>query len=151
MTLRVWSFYDSATGLFRDQTFAADVGEGHAAIIPLQTPQGCTALEGRYDPLSQKFDTVAGAVVDYQPAQPSPQYLWNADTKRWVLDPTVLGVQQARTDAQAQIDRLEYKQGRAMRELLLDLAPKLPAVDQQKISRLQAIEDAIAALRAEAG
>jgi hypothetical protein len=49
---------------------------------------------------------------------------------------------------QAQIDRLEYRQGRAMRELLLDLAPKLPAVDQAKIARLQAIDDEIAILRA---
>lgn len=89
--MKTYSFYDLDTGLFSDQQ--ASCGEGGAAVF---TPPGHAAIEGAYDPLSQRVNLLTGQVVDWQPPPPADDELrtwtWDAGSRRWVAQPTLLAI-----------------------------------------------------------
>lgn len=128
-----WSFYDLETGLFSGRTFSGPQG------CKENTPIGHGAHEGQVDHLSQRKDLNTGALVDYQPPQPSPDHEWSADQKRWQLSTAAQQRLIARELALARIAVLEASQHRAIRESAL-------AYDGAK-ARLQAIDDEIVKLR----
>jgi hypothetical protein len=125
-----WNFYNAETGLLHGRTFSST----DASVIDANTPAGCVAIEGDFDPLSQRFDLELGKIVDYQPARPSSDHEWNATARRWQL--SAKAAQDEADDAIARdaIARLEQSQLRSMREALLGDAQaktRIADIDQQ--------------------
>jgi hypothetical protein len=56
--MKIWSFYDPETGNFARQTFG-----GPAGSIERNTPDGLVAIEGVYDPDTQRVDLETGEVI----------------------------------------------------------------------------------------
>ncbi len=112
------SFYDLATGLFSDKTFT-----GSDAAVLRNTPAGEGAIEGIYDALSQRVDIGTADVVPYTPP---PERLETRDE----------------LSAREKILRLEHRQARPVRELMLD------PTNQAARDLLQQIHDQIVQLRA---
>jgi hypothetical protein len=97
---------------------------------------------GRFDHLSQRVDIDTQTIVDYQPPQPSTEHEWNAATKRWQLTIEAEAIDIADAQARAEIQDLETRSLRAIREVIL--SPK----DQDAIMRLDGLERQIADQRA---
>jgi len=133
--MRAWAFYDIATGALIGRTIMAP----DRAMVDANTPEGCAAIEGRYDPASQRVDLEVGDVVDWQPPSPGQDHAWDSESKRYVLTAKA----RERRAALAAIAKIERQSGpRAVREALLSLLP-----DGAEKSRLQELDDAIAAER----
>ncbi len=115
--MKVHSFYDPLTGLFVGRTFAGPEG-----TLERNIPPGHAAIEGIHDHLSKKVDLKTGDVVDHQPPQPTPDHEWHSQSKRWRLSPDADARQLRRASAKGQIDMLERKALRMLRELALDPA-----------------------------
>jgi hypothetical protein len=148
--MKTWSFYHSQSGEFAPWHFSSSVHKvigGEAltddADLKINTPEGHRAIEGHFDPLSQRVDLETGAVVEYQPPAPSPDHEWEAVTRRWVLRADVAARQAKHAQALEQIAALEKNQLRASRELLLNPA------DREARARLTALDAQIIALRAD--
>jgi hypothetical protein len=92
--ISAWSFAD-AQGLFIGRVYA-----GSDEFLALNTPDGCTAVEGRHDPLSRRWDAEAAEVVAYQPTAPADDdmqaWAWDDVTERWVSQPTLAALKIAR-------------------------------------------------------
>ena len=116
-----WQFYDRATGLFSSRAFA-----GPERALAANTPDGCAAIEGRYDRNTQRVDVASGQVVAYQ------RPVSEVDTERREAD---------RRRARRRIDELERAQLRPLRELAIEPA------NQEAKRRLEQIEDEIVRLR----
>lgn len=127
-----WTLYEIGTG----KLVARFVG--HASQLPGNIPQGCAAIEGEWDLQSYRFDAATGSMVDYRPEQPSAAHEWDTNTRRWTLNEEAVNRRDRRAVALARIDELERRQARRLRELLAQADP-----------HLQAIDDEIAALRAD--
>lgn len=142
MKRATWTFYDLATGEIRSRTFA-----GNETLLAANTPDGCGAIEGIYDRLSQRVDLATTAAVDYQPPAPDDDHEWreNAvnDRPRWVKKREVVEREHKAEAARRAITEVEaIAQPRAVRDALLTLLP-----DGPEKTRLKAIEDAIAERR----
>jgi hypothetical protein len=142
-----FSVYDSTTGALVGQDVI-----GTAANVALNTPEGCAAIEGQHDHLSKRVDLATGEVVDWVPPKPDDTeletYEWDTTTApkrpRWVAKPTALARKQAKqARVQERMDRLEAKQARPLRELLLD--PN----NAQARDKLAALEAQLVELRVE--
>lgn len=133
----IFSFYRLDTGEIIGRRFSG-------SDLEANTPQGCGAIAGSFDRLSQRVDLDTGQVVDYQPPQPDADHEWNAERRRWVKRPAVLLRERRREAALAEIARVEIAQARAVREILLAVLP-----DGPEKTRLQQIEDQIAARRSD--
>jgi hypothetical protein len=150
--MRVWSFYDPSTGHFLDRKYRSTADE-HLAE---NTPAGSMAIEGDYDHLSQKVQVgidvqdddgaFRPSIVDYQPPQTSRDHEWDADIKRWKLTASAAETQRQRAAAKMGIRDIEISQGRASRELLLEIADKL-GITGAAVDRLSAIDVEASALR----
>lgn len=132
--MKHWSFYDLATGRL--------IGSGGSfkdeAMMIANTPEGAAAIEGRYDHESQRVDLKTGEVVDYQPPQPSSDHEWDEEAKRWALSRAA----QDRNRLLNDLDDLDKKQGRALREAILAVLP-----DGPERVRLAALDAEAAELR----
>lgn len=133
--MKTYSFHHKDTGLLHGKRVVTDF----VAVAEINTPADHVVIEGEYDHLSQKVDTATGAVVDYQPPQPTADHEWNADEKRWNLTQDALTRRHLHAMAVDGILTLENKQLRAMREYMLG--------DTTAVRRLKDIDDQIAALR----
>lgn len=134
--MRTYSFYHKETGVIHPQCFSTDGGE---RTLKANTPADHIAVEAALDRLSQRVDVASGAVIDFQPPQPSNDHEWNADTKRWVLKPQVVEAKAKQRAIKAQITALEARQARAVREALCG--------DNAALERLRTIDEAINQLR----
>lgn len=114
--MKTWSFYRLEDGLFISRRFSST----NAEIVEKNTPDGCAAIEGRYDQRTQRVDLATGDVVAHE-APPDARRL--------------------RDRAQARIAALEGKQNRPARELALD-----PSNTEAR-RRLEAIDAEIMELR----
>lgn len=126
-------FYSAATGLYLGIEFTGSEGD-----IAANAPAESVAVDAVQFPHTKRL--VDGVLIDYQPPAPSPDYEWNDTDKRWRLSAAAEQRNGRRSRAQAEIDALEARQPRALREAALNL----PGARE----RLQAIEDQIIALRA---
>lgn len=133
--IKRWHFYDAQTGLLLGRSFSSTDPEDAAR----NTPAGCVAIAGEYDYLSQKFDLELGAIVDYQPAKPSPEHEWNAKARRWQLSTKAAQAEADDAIARDAIAKLEQQQLRSMREAILG--------DAQAKTRVADIDQQIASLR----
>jgi hypothetical protein len=131
-----WSFYRSDTGEVMQRWY-----KGPDSAVADNTPEGCMAIEGTLDPLSQQVDLKTGKVVDYQPPQPSKDYEWDVDVRRWRLTQDAQAAIAADSDARTKIAMEEAASLRSIRELLLD------PTNTDARAKLQATEDAIEAVR----
>lgn len=113
---RTWSIYELSTGVFIGKQVTAYTDEQ----IAMNTPPGCAAIEGRFDAGSQRVDLSTGEVVDYRPASPDAEHEWNEAARRWTLRPEIALVRRARANTIAQIESLEARQLRPLRELSID-------------------------------
>lgn len=124
----IWSMYDLKTGILTGRVYLCTVDK----FLNMNIPDGCGAVEGRYDPSKFRVDvqnpssagdgTMTFNVVDYMPAAATPEQS-NALKRDELI---------------AQIVTLETSQHRAHREATLT----------GDHTRLQAIDDQIVALRA---
>jgi hypothetical protein len=134
--MKTVSFYHAATGLFHP----ASLTVSDETVIALNTPPDHAVMEGAHDHLSRRVDVATGEVVDYQPPTPSADHAWDANLKRWVLDPVAQERAARRQGLQGMIQHLERNvQPRALRELALG--------QDGARERVQKLEDEIAALR----
>lgn len=142
-----WSIYSTVTGLFTGMVYA-----GAEATLADNLPPDCAAVEGAYDPLSQRVDLNTGAVVDYQPTPPADTELstwsWDAESRRWVPAPTLAALRATAIAAvQAAIAAQEAYTPRPVREISLAmLASTTPP--PAAINKLQAIDANCTTLRA---
>ena len=111
---KTFSVYRKSDGLFTG-------GRLHVpeADLARNLRDGEAHVDGTVDHLSQRVDLATGAVVDYQPPQPSIDHEWNAEVKRWQLTATASVKQQARVAADAQIAALIASQHDAVRAAIL--------------------------------
>jgi len=123
MTLRTWGIYSTTTGLFTGRHFLCFESE-----IARNIPEGCEALQGRYDRFSQRVDVETGIVVAYE--RPKAEVDAEARSARDL-------------HARRRIEQLERAQHRPLREAQLDPA------NADAHARLAQIESEIAELRAD--
>lgn len=136
--MKLYSYYHKDTGLFDgQQVMVTDIRgiEGHI-------PADHMAIEGHHDPLTKKVDLTTGNVVDYQPPQPSDDHEWHEPSKSWVIKQSILDEQARRNAIMVQINALEAKQPRVIRDIFLNSADGSAAMKQ-----LHDIEDQIVELR----
>lgn len=136
--MKTVSFYDPQTGLFTGRRFT-----GPGKYIARNTPDGCVAMEGVFDHLSQRVDLETGEVVDYQPPKPDDDHEWDEHRRQWRLKREIRRSLRQRAETLRSIEELERKQLRPARELAID--PENAEARQ----RLTEIEAQIAALRGE--
>jgi hypothetical protein len=134
-----YHFYDLQTGEFHGTHVELNFGALNDQFAVTNTPSGHRAIAGNYDRLSQKFDIATGALVDYQPPQPSPDHEWNAEAKRWQLTAAAAKKGADAEAARAMIMQLEASQHRVIREIMLG--------DPDATARLKDIEGKIQELR----
>jgi len=130
---RTVKFYHEQTGLLLSHTLTAsnerDVGPN--------TPAGHKAIDvpkAGLDHLSQRVDVATGAVVDYQPPQPSDDHEWNHVTKRWDLNHAALERLHLANERRLRIDTLTKQKPDLVGDVLLDkpgALAKLRAADTE--------------------
>jgi hypothetical protein len=135
--MKTYSFFDPATGELSAETVTHSERQAEANTRP-----GLTRIEGKLDHLSQRVDIETGDVVDYQPPAPSVQHEWDAAIKRWKLPDAVIAAQAEQRALQSMIQRIEARQPRAIRELMLTPS------DRDARQRIADLDSEIAALRA---
>jgi hypothetical protein len=116
MSRQSWSMYALDTGLFTGRRVSGCTPDD----LVRNTPPGCAAIEGKFDAGSQRVDLQTGEVVDYRPDPPDADHEWNDAARRWTLRPEIAAARRARVNAIAQIESLEARQARPMRELALN-------------------------------
>jgi hypothetical protein len=133
---KTYSLYEAATGLFTGKRLHCD-DEG---LLAVRLPAGTLALQGAFDPRSQRMDLATGEIVPYRPPAPSGDHEWDNIAKRWQVKPAVRGESRS-TVIYARIQALEATQGRAVREATLG--------DATAMKRLKEIDAEITDLRKE--
>ncbi len=118
--MRTWSFYRLSDGTFTGREFSAPNDKAMSA----NTPEGCAAIEGRYDCQSQRVDLESGRVITDEAMR--EEHERNASAER------------RRLGALTAIQALEQKQLRPMRELAIEPTNRTAA------DRLRSIEEEIA-------
>jgi hypothetical protein len=142
MNQKKYSLYSRETGLLTGVVISVP-----GNLLAQNIPSGCAAMVGELDHMSQRIDLSTGEVIDYQPAQPSPDHEWIHDNeqgkrvRRWQLTAAAGARNNASDQARGEIARLEAQQLRSVRELLLN--PN----DIEAIQRLDGIDTQIAELR----
>jgi hypothetical protein len=114
--------YNDLTGAFTGVAFCTTPtgAKRMEAFVNSHIAPGHTAYKGVVaDPMSQRVDIVSGRLIDYQPRQSSLSP--GCYSKRWEISPALQTVQSLREDAVAQIEALERKQLRPLRELALGM------------------------------
>lgn len=150
----VWSFYEATTGLFGPQRVSCDPGP----TLEKNTPAGYVAIEGRFDPLSQRVNLITGLVEPYVPPKPADTedttYIWNEEKKRWVAKSTLTMNKKARkAEVKAAQDAYAATQHHYVRAVVLALAKgNTAATPQQNLQdihdRIKALDDVIDAINA---
>lgn len=125
--MRRWHFFNLSTGEFADRVFQAT----NDRDLKRATPEGCGAIEGRFDPLTQRVDVDNRVVVQWSNAKRIDE----------------LAAAAAAVNARAAIAKLESSQMRAIREDRLRPSERGPGGKTPR-ERLQEIDDEIAILRA---
>jgi hypothetical protein len=115
---KTYSLYEAATGLFTGKRLHCDEDE----LLTMKLPIGTMAVEGAFDPATQRLEPKTGTVVAYAP-------------------PEAFSPEGRRAAVLKQIQELESGQSRAIREATLG--------DAAALKRLQEIDAAISLLRAE--
>jgi hypothetical protein len=121
MNNRVFSFYRESDGLFTGRRITTN----DMAALKRDTPEGCVALEGRYDRCRHRVDLATGEVIIDESL--------SADRDR----------ERRRNAALQAIEELERRQHRPMRELAADPG------NVEAAQRLAEIDEQIAQLRAQ--
>lgn len=140
--MKTVSLYDPDTGRFSGLI----VTGWSAGMVAAHRRNGGASIEGRYDHLSQRVNLATGQVEDWQPPPPPDTemltHAWDADTKRWIGQPTLANHKQRAAQAiKAQIAAIEATQPRAVREAILD------GFGESSRSKLRDIEARIATAR----
>lgn len=131
--LAAFTFYDEASGEWSGlEVRCTDFG-----TAKLNAPPGAVTVATPLHPHAKRWTD--GALVEYQPPQPSADHEWDDAGKQWCLSAAALEHANRRHFALQRITELERQQARAIREHLLGEADAL--------ARLYAIDDEIAALR----
>lgn len=144
--MKTWSFYRTGDGGFLDRTYSAKSDRD----LERNTPPGTTAIEGAFDPVSQRVHLATGEVVTETPRPPDADHEWHAEQRRFRLTPAAAERLAASQDAMAAITAQEASLGRATRELLLSPAVRSLFVrpeDLANLQRLQAGEEEIVKAR----
>lgn len=115
---KTYSLYETATGEFTGKRLHCDEDE----LLTMRLPMGTLAIEGAFDPSTQRIHIETGTVVSYAPSGSSAK-------------------EERRAMVFARIQALEATQGRAVREAALG--------DTAALQRLRDIDAAIGELRAE--
>jgi hypothetical protein len=136
VTIKTYSLYEAATGLFTGKRLHCD-DEG---LLSARLPAGTLAIEGTFDQRTQRLELATGQVVSYRPPPPSGDHEWNATEKRWQVK-AARGAETRTAVIYARIQALEATQGRAVREATLG--------DAAAIKRLKEIDAEIKELRKE--
>lgn len=113
--MKTVSFYHKDTGFLNGAHLTASDEE---AVI-LNTPVDHIAIEGHHDSMSKKVDITTGEIVEHKPPAPSDDHEWHDESKRWKLKVDVQDKIDKRVVTMMKIARLETKQPRAIREMLL--------------------------------
>ena len=121
------SFADPETGLFDGRQLVAPNRE----TVQLNA-RGRLVVDGVHDHRNKRFDLASQTVVDYQPPQPSPDHVWDADDQLWKLSPEAEGVRLARRAARQNLSTADARAVRALIEHALG--------DPAAVERLRTLE-----------
>ncbi len=131
-----YHYADAATGIFSGDWI--DTITEEAAVLSARP--GTIAVVGVDDWMRQRFDLQKQQLVEHEPVPPSADHVLVRN--RWVLKPEVQEAMRKRSEALAEIKRLETEvQPRVLRELFLD------PTDQAARARLLELERQIALQR----
>lgn len=137
-----WSYYKAETGLFVGVVYSGPVGSEET-----NAPEGCVPIAGRHDQLCKRVDVATGAVVDYQPPQPSKHHAW--DGRRWRLTAEAQQAQAAEANALVALAAADQRRIRALSDLALKVdgaTSRLESIEaecQQHRARLSAARSAL--------
>lgn len=112
-----WHYFDSATGILNGRTFrCSDPSVSPPHIDGMATIQGVTDWE------SQRVDITAvpPTIVDYIPIRPDQWHYWNAQVKRWLLDPIVAASRERDAEIMQRIKQIDESIIRPVVELQLN-------------------------------
>lgn len=142
--MSAWHFYRLADGGLTGRTFS-----GPQDALSLNLPDGCGAIDGHFDPQSQRVNLATGLVEDWQPPAPPDTELlvhyWDAGSKRWLATPTLAALKlRVQAPVMARIDQVEAGQPRALREAALATTD---AAREAAQARLRALDTEIAIQR----
>lgn len=140
--LRTWHVFRRTDGTFTGGAVSAATFDEIAG----SESQEFGLKDGVTDWLSQRVavESEAQSVVDYQPPAPGADHEWIQDdeegnrVRRWMLKPDVAERRARELVAKAQIEELERKGLRALRELMLN--PNNPAARKRVQDMNQQIE-----------
>jgi hypothetical protein len=115
--------------------------DAHSATVIKMQQNYKPAIEGEkfLEPAAPLFIATAEHVIDYQPAQPSEDHEWNADTKRWGLSAAAQAKAAAAAATKARIAQLRAQQH--------DLVPRAVLGDAAAKEQLQGLEDQVRQLQ----
>jgi hypothetical protein len=77
--MNTWSTYFLCSGLFTG--FRLQIS---AASLEVNVPEDCGCIVGEYDSLAERVDIDSGLVIEYRPDQPSEDYAWCTESRRWL-------------------------------------------------------------------
>lgn len=133
--MKIFSFYFVDSGMFSG--LRVSCGDMKKALQ--SAPEGQRPIEGCFSSSQHRIDIDTGEIVSHLPPKPSDDHEW--DGRQWVLTHAAAVRKHEIATAQSQIDALEAKQNRAIREALLGNAEaqaRIADIDQQ-IATLRAI------------
>jgi hypothetical protein len=137
-------FYNKTTGILHPDSVHTNIENSERALkfARANAPLDHLEIAGEYDDLCQRVNVETGAVVDYQPAAPSPDHQWDERTKRWGLSALAQSKAVASVSANARVATLADEERHLVRRLVLNPS------DTAAHARLDAIDVEIAALQA---
>lgn len=138
-----WHFYDEQTGIFAGRTLSVPLG--CEAMLASNTPPGHKAhdcSERPVDHLRHRLDLVTGKVIDYQPACPSAEHVWDETHKHWKLNDAAMAREDRRKTALNARATLEAQSPKLLREAQLG-RPGAQARLEQLDKDIQAQEEII--------
>lgn len=134
--MKTWSIYVRDSGLFTGRRY-----QGPEEQLRHNVPDECAAIEGVFDHLAQRV--VDGEVQDWIPPAPADTvmvaHVWQPDVRRWLPVPTPAAIERERQHAiQAEIEALEARQARPMREFAIATDSAAMAAAVAKLADLDA-------------
>jgi hypothetical protein len=106
---KYYSFYAKSTGLLSPKSIFAGIEN-----VAANTPPDHIAIEGQFDPRTQRIDVETKQPVPYRSPQPTPHHMWSDAEIAWVDE----GARRM-AQLQQQMAAIEARQPRALREATL--------------------------------
>lgn len=110
--MKRYSFYHKDTGVFATHWYSATVPE-----LEANTPADHVAIEGKFHPLSHKFDLTKKEVT--QADSPGADHVWDEEAGKWAPGAELLGAMRGESAYRSRLADLHEEERRATRAAVL--------------------------------